>query len=210
MINLKQAPKGKYYLAIIVFLLSNALFISIFSVYRLKGKKLRAEELKILDDLSKGDQYIDDTDLSTISEKKLLLGIFSVAKAEDIRNTLRSTWLTSRYVCPYYQYSKGETRTAEKECVIYYAFVFGNNTVVNEPDALHLPIKENMNEGKTYEWFKYASQHFMDFEYIGKGDQVCLFRYRASLARFNDTFTNLIRLLCFILIRTRMCMQKNW
>ena len=54
-------------------------------------------------------------------QEKLLLGIFSAAKAEDIRNALRSAWLTSRYVCPYYQYYEGETRTAEKESVIYYA-----------------------------------------------------------------------------------------
>ena len=133
--------------------------------------KHTAKAEKIPDGLFEEDKFIDDTDLSSISDRKLLLGIFSVASATDIRDTLRSTWLRSRYACPYY-YFKNKVKTDAKECVIYYAFVFGNNTVVNETDAIHLPIRENMNEGKTYEWFKYASQHFMDFEYIGKGDQV--------------------------------------
>ena len=194
--------------------------IAILSAFNFFYKRNKVEDKKkqdyerqvkrAYDDLTKKDADIEAIDLSSISEKKLIFGIFSVAKTEDIRNTLRSTWLTSRYVCPYYQYYKNETRTAEKECVIYYAFVFGNNIIVNEPDAIHLPIKENMNEGKTYEWFKYASQHFMDFEYIGKGDQVCLFCQCVSLIQFDDTFINLIYLLCFILIRTHMCTQKNW
>ena len=162
--------KQQRYLVILLLAISST-FVAFVCISLLKVGKHTANAEKIPDGLFEEDKFIDDTDLSSISDRKLLLGIFSVASATDIRDTLRSTWLRSRYACPYY-YFKNKVKTDAKECVIYYAFVFGNNTVVNETDAIHLPIRENMNEGKTYEWFKYASQHFMDFEYIGKGDQV--------------------------------------
>ena len=55
---------------------------------------------KVYNDLSKEDYFPED-DQESFFSKKLLLGIFSMEKSAAIRNALRSTWLTSRYVCPY-------------------------------------------------------------------------------------------------------------
>lgn len=109
---------------------------------------------------------------NSTDDKKLLMGIFSVAAHDDIRQALRETWLSSRYACPYYEYYRPWLSRTKKDCAIYYAFVFGNNTVVSEPDALMLPIEENMNKGKTFEWFRFAVKRFPEFNYIAKADQV--------------------------------------
>lgn len=37
-------------------------------------------------------------------------------------------------------------------------------------DIISLDIEENMNEGKTFEWFLYASHHFTNETFIGKAD----------------------------------------
>lgn len=100
------------------------------------------------------------------------MGIFSIDVHDDIRQTLRETWLQSRYACPYYEYYRMKFSRIKKDCSIYYAFVFGNDAQVYEPDALIVPIIENMNDGKTYEWFKFAVEHFPEFNYIAKADQV--------------------------------------
>jgi hypothetical protein len=98
-----------------------------------------------------------------IQKIKLIIGIMSVSTAKAQRMWLRNTWL--RYP------NVGKTKPIEPYFVI-------GNPVSHETeieakefgDILFLNIKENMNKGKTYHWFKYAAENFAGADYVAKVD----------------------------------------
>ncbi|KAL3940067.1 MAG: hypothetical protein SGBAC_005323 [Bacillariaceae sp.] len=117
------------------------------------------------------------------------------------RNALRQTFIkaydhtpTPHRICSLQQLLT--KKFSEEECQLAYTFVIGagkkNVPMVNvnanstedmvipssqikepEPDVLYLNIKENMNDGKSESWFKYAtllSENQLYFDYITKMD----------------------------------------
>lgn len=116
------------------------------------------------------------------------------------RQAIRDTWVqyyantsTPHRICSLQQLVA--TKVPEEECQIAYTFVIGagsdtsptemvhtNDTNVMviskdqimdpEPDVVYLSIRENMNQGKTDTWFRYAvlTSNTLYFDYVGKMD----------------------------------------
>ena len=125
---------------------------------------------------------------------------------EQRRQLIRSTYLsfynatknqgTPHRICSLYEIKKGVVQ--EQECQLAYAFVVGGNPEGTtellqsnsscpmtvdplpsgvEPDMVYLNIRENMNQGKSQTWFKYALTILDDhyFDYIIKMDSDTIF-----------------------------------
>lgn len=114
----------------------------------------------------------------------------------DAQRTTILTSLPNDKLCSLQHYTEAIDRGEVTSCRILYTFVVGaksspqlppehlpNNTspiaglssetiISDEPDVVHLNIRENMNNGKTPTWFKYAAGlvEKYDIDYVGKGD----------------------------------------
>jgi len=98
---------------------------------------------------------------------ELVVGVFSGAgsEARPYRDVIRDTWLRQPYVC-----SLSEGRS--DACSVYVTFVVGNDRDQDpaEADVTILPIKENMDEGKTRVWFQFAATQWPWGTHIMKMD----------------------------------------
>lgn len=133
---------------------------------------------------------------------RILVGIFSTNKKtieRERRQVVRETFLTSfrKSKTPYRICELGEIlkgTVPEEDCQLAYTFVIGGNetgptemvettdirSMVLENSAIHLDesditllnIKENMNDGKSETWLRYAQllTHTHYFDYIAKMD----------------------------------------
>ena len=129
------------------------------------------------------------------SDATFVYGIFSMRSAKDERRreVIRSTYLQDPRFCPLKDLIAPDESTPST-CFIYYTFVVSGgdknaptehrddstpltleNTIEEKEkgDIVVLNIKENMNQGKSVTWFKYASSlvaqgHKID--YVGKMD----------------------------------------
>ncbi|CAJ1931040.1 unnamed protein product [Cylindrotheca closterium] len=169
-------------------------------VVELKGVRLRSQWA--IDHLVAWDDYVARTvEFVDVGEKmrvkssqaqltsfngmaRILIGIFSNSFDPEEKKSLLK---------------KG---VKEHDCQMAYAFVFGANCSgpamrvdslslpemetspfdENEPDAIYLDIRENMEDGKSDTWLKYASllQNELYFDYVGKID--------SDTILFPDTF----------------------
>lgn len=122
-----------------------------------------------------------------VEEPRIILGFFSTAREKDKiwRQVHRETHFQYSNVCPH--------------CPILSRFILGQPATQDERIALErenqtygdlilLPIPENMNEGKTYHWWKYAAEHFSTAKYVAKADTdsyVWMHALEQDLERFN-------------------------
>ena len=128
-----------------------------------------------------------------------LLGIFTVLKDGEMRELIRRAYLipNSAITCSLTYFLS----TLNEECRVIYAFVVGGNPqgnpehessqvstnisldlksllnihgseFVHEEDIVYLNIRENMNEGKTATWFRYAAEIPLEYQvdYVSKLD----------------------------------------
>eukprot|EP00411_Alexandrium_monilatum_P024962 CAMPEP_0175330174 /NCGR_PEP_ID=MMETSP0095-20121207/587_1 /TAXON_ID=311494 /ORGANISM="Alexandrium monilatum, Strain CCMP3105" /LENGTH=329 /DNA_ID=CAMNT_0016627345 /DNA_START=42 /DNA_END=1027 /DNA_ORIENTATION=+ len=98
----------------------------------------------------------------------VVAGVFSRVGSEDrpFREVVRSTWMARPYICTLKQRSG-----PEEGCLMYVTFVVGKNgTVPDDEDVTVLPIRENMDCGKSPAWFRYASTTYRWATHIIKMD----------------------------------------
>lgn len=99
-------------------------------------------------------------------------GIFTVPEKGTEREIHRSTWMTSPLVC--------ENAKEKPDCEIVVYFVTGiipnasraliKSENATRADMIQLDIIENMNSGKSFEWFRFAASRFKFARFISKGD----------------------------------------
>lgn len=116
---------------------------------------------------------------------EILYGIFTVPQMHKERGVHRSTWMRSPMLCD------GPHQHGEK-CAVAVYFVMGEIPNDMRPridqengtygDLLELPIPENMNNGKSFAWFRFSSTHFPTARFIGKGDMDTFVRVEALVA----------------------------
>jgi len=117
-------------------------------------------------------------------ERVFVHGIFTLPRLHEQRNVHRATWMTSPLVCT----AINETET----CAIIVYFVIGlvpNSSRVlierenaTRGDLIELDVEENMNSGKTFDWFRFAAHRFPTARFISKGD-MDTFVYSEDLLR---------------------------
>lgn len=134
-----------------------------------------------------------------VTKKTLLIGVFSVFGDADRRAAIRETWATGLD-------SSGAPGSAGS--VLSVAFVLGWPKTgltdhvlarIAAENATHgdialLPCVENLHQGKTPHWFKYASANMRtadgrEFNYIAKGDQD-VYIWAAELATHVQAFAD--------------------
>uniref|UniRef100_A0A7S1QBZ4 Hexosyltransferase n=1 Tax=Alexandrium catenella TaxID=2925 RepID=A0A7S1QBZ4_ALECA len=99
--------------------------------------------------------YIQERDLKVGGVRiQLVVGVFSMAGSEEkpYRDVMRQTWMMQPSVCSLASGQSGH-------CSVYVTFVVGNDGEQDETEegVTILPIKENMDEGKTRVWFGHAA-----------------------------------------------------
>mmetsp|Transcript_63529 Transcript_63529/g.148137 ORF Transcript_63529/g.148137 Transcript_63529/m.148137 type:complete len:370 (+) Transcript_63529:63-1172(+) len=102
---------------------------------------------------------------------RLVMGIFTTRREASYRSVIRDTWMTKPGVC---KAPQGPTAT----CSVYVAFVQGNglwsslesSTEVVQGDMIFLPTRENMDRGKTLEYFRLALVLYPWATHLGKMD----------------------------------------
>jgi hypothetical protein len=87
---------------------------------------------------------------------KFIIGIFSTTKNKSHEDTRRK-WMTMHTV------------GSPLKCGLNFVFVHGRGGPKYK-DTIKLDIQENMNEGKSFQWFKEALTLFKDASYIFKMD----------------------------------------
>lgn len=109
----------------------------------------------------------------------LLYGVFSVLDQADGRRIIRETWMDDPAVC---NNSTARSTSPAANCTMQVVFVIGRVSGDHERaaieaenstygDIVELECAENMNDGKTYSWFSYATTRFSEnVSLIGKGD----------------------------------------
>lgn len=98
---------------------------------------------------------------------RMVLGVFTRAGCDDrkYRQAIRDTWFQQPGVCVLGDFSPAP------RCSVHVTFVVGNNgQETGEEDLTILPIKENMDLGKTHAWFHHASREFTWATHIAKID----------------------------------------
>jgi len=92
---------------------------------------------------------------------KIVVGVFSVAYTEEqaYRDVVRSTWMRQPGVCRLSASPLSEHWLPSSKCSVYATFVLGNDGVREEAEEglTVIPIKENMDEGKSRVWFNFAA-----------------------------------------------------
>ena len=87
-----------------------------------------------------------------------------------------------------------ENSTSPLQCGLNFVFVLGRNAIKSIPNAIILPCKENMNQGKSMEWQRQAATLFPEASYIAKMDsdtKICPSRILFHL-RMASRFESLI------------------
>lgn len=111
----------------------------------------------------------EDTGVPTGKLPTMVLGVFSTLRPEDrpYRDMIRTTWMQQPLVCSVVD-SKKST------CKVFVAFVVGRSgnfsIDADEEDLVVLPSEENMNCGKTREWFHTASNKYSWASHVAKMD----------------------------------------
>lgn len=106
---------------------------------------------------------------SSGNQPRVVVGVFSQTGRTDepYRRVIRSTWMQQPLVC-----LLSELGANDSQCRFFVTFVLGNcSNCTGEADTTVLPIKENMNEGKTPAWFHYAARQYTRATHIVKMDQ---------------------------------------
>ena len=126
-----------------------------------------------------------------LQQQKIVLGFFSTARAKDRqwRDTHRQTHFQYPEVCA--------PSSSSEDCPILARFVLGRvppdqlEAIRQENhtfgDLIELDIEENMNNGKTYHWWKYVNDHFPFATFVAKSDTDTFVWMKAllgDLARF--------------------------
>mmetsp|Transcript_46772 Transcript_46772/g.102142 ORF Transcript_46772/g.102142 Transcript_46772/m.102142 type:complete len:318 (+) Transcript_46772:60-1013(+) len=115
-------------------------------------------------------------------QAQLILGSFSVPAAKIYRQVIRTTWMHEPEVC---QLVHGQ----QPGCSVYTAFIIGgkgHDAQDFETDVLLLNISENMNKGKTWEYFHHAVRAYPWATHIGKIDDDCYPFIRPLVTSFRD------------------------
>jgi len=112
----------------------------------------------------------DERANTTFEEGALIIGVFSVGSATEYQKVIRDTWMNQRGVCNL----MGE-KVPRAGCSVYTAFVMGrdySNDSAWTPsgDGLYLDVQENMNQGKTMAFFRFAARQFPWATHIAKMD----------------------------------------
>jgi len=119
----------------------------------------------------------------------MMIGIFTTIDDAERRTMIRSHWLDAEGVCAFQGRPLHQVSALSDSCRIIYTFVHGTpgalsnslhgsaeyvakNRKLNELDVTQLNIKENMEDGKTHTWFRYASTltQVLGVDYVGKMD----------------------------------------
>lgn len=101
-----------------------------------------------------------------------LLGVFSTAGERQGRDTLRKLW-------------KDSSRGGFGGCQVHPVFVLGKSAIditselSSFEDIIVLEETENMNDGKTFAWFKYSHHHLQNYTWVGKADMDTFLNLRA-------------------------------
>jgi hypothetical protein len=121
---------------------------------------------------------------------RILIGIFTTIDDAGIRAMIRTHWLDAEGVCAFQGRPLQQVSALSDSCRIVYTFVLGTPDALSTSlqgnaeyvaersrgivalDETHLNIKENMEEGKTHTWFRYASTltPVLGVDYVGKMD----------------------------------------
>jgi len=96
----------------------------------------------------------------------VVIGVFSRAGCKDapFREVIRTTWMSLPGVC------KLSSSGPRANCSVYVTFVFGGGQANGEKDVTILPIKENINCGKTPSWFQHAATTYPWATHVAKMD----------------------------------------
>lgn len=98
---------------------------------------------------------------------QLVLGVFAYQNLKDgdtVRGVIRDSWMQQPGVC-WVQLGQ------KSNCTVYTAFVLGSRLPAESMvEEVVLNIQENMNFGKTYQFFHYAASHYPWATHIGKMD----------------------------------------
>jgi hypothetical protein len=186
-------------------------------------RRLPARDDKTTLDSSPNEWIVPNQKKVLPSKSRFLLGIFSVAESEKEkirRDTIRRTYLsfyqnqTVQKICLLEHLLDNRRGDDLSHCQIVYVFIAAGITdpmapkmrmkepllvenTSNETDIVLLNIAENMNEGKTPTFFKYAStlldDDYLGIDYVIKTDSDTIVSPEAFLRQmeqFNITKTN--------------------
>jgi Galactosyltransferase len=102
----------------------------------------------------------------------IVVGIFCTAREKQARMAIRETWTNSTLVCTHID----SQRRTSAFCRIIYVFVIGHSEydvdeeIESHGDLLLLEGVENMNEGKTYDFFRAVFNLHPGIMYFAKTD----------------------------------------
>ena len=136
------------------------------------------------------------------------LGVFSMAGEHSMRALLRTTWMASPLACKSVPLEPRRNATAltaaapqpvqDSTCVAHPLFVLGRAVepetsaatraalaaeLEQHGDLLLLDSRENMDEGKIFDWFRLAPALYPGSDYIGRVDSDTYLDLRALLAQ---------------------------
>lgn len=130
---------------------------------------------------------LSDT-LPSPNKSRMLLGIFTIAAEAEKRTAIRSMWRHMKGVCTFQGRPVKEVEAAGSSCRVIYTFVLGSPGAARTSrtgrtdyiaghieagdDETYLNIEENMEDGKTPTWFRYAATiaDKLKADYVGKMD----------------------------------------
>lgn len=100
----------------------------------------------------------------------IILGTFSTAPQVVHRAAIRNTWASTPFICS----NKPSKRS--RKCTVWHYFVVGNSPTLptgeslEHKDIMFLADPENMNDGKTFDYFKRALEMHPEADYFAKTD----------------------------------------
>lgn len=108
-----------------------------------------------------------------VSKPLMLLGLMGINDQAALRQIVRASYMQSSFVCNF------RPKPSLRPCILV-RFILGftddDSAVIAENeeygDIVLLPIRENMNSGKTFSWFKTAARRtvFKNIPFVGKAD----------------------------------------
>lgn len=101
------------------------------------------------------------------SDVKLAVGIFLTEKYtrhDEVTKVIKRTWMSQKGVCL--------LKDGQKPgCGVYVAFILGrSSSSSHDQDELVLNVTENMNKGKTFDFFRHVAKAYPWATHIGKMD----------------------------------------